>query len=288
MFHSDHNDLTPSDATIMATATGEVAMHPQLSGAGDAESAATKACREGGEPPLLGPRRFAARCRQLFALRRRRWVVWSVRLFGLLTLVLIGAWLWSAYGWGLATFWDWTSHAHPVPFFVLLALLPAIGFPTSPFYLLAGATFGTSVALIGSALSLAAYLMLSWWIGHTGLRPWIERRLARTSFKMPTLASPAQAIQFALLVKMAPGVPATLKTYVLCISGIRFAVYFVVSFTVSLLYAGLFILLGESMLEHDFGRLGGVLLAIGFLGALIWWVRRRLSAAGKPGLTRQS
>jgi uncharacterized membrane protein YdjX (TVP38/TMEM64 family) len=208
----------------------------------------------------------------------RAWVVWSVRLFGVVTIGALAAWLWTAYDWADYNFWDWTSDVDPWVFFVLLAVLPAVGFPTSPFYLLAGATFGTGVALVGSGLSMALYLVLSWWIAHTGMRPWIESRLARTSFKMPKLTSPAQAIRFALLVKIAPGVPATLKTYLLCLSGITFPVYFWVSFIVSLIYAAIFILLGESVLEHDFGRLGWVLLAFVLVGGLIWWTRRRLGA----------
>lgn len=209
------------------------------------------------------------------APKRRAWIVWSVRLFGVLTVALVGWWLWIAYDWDHTAFWEWASTADPVAFFVLLAVLPAVGFPTSPFYLLAGATFGASTAIVGSALSLAANLVLSWWIAHTGLRPWIQARLAGTPFKLPELTSPARAIRFALLVKAAPGVPGTLKTYLLCLSGLAFPVYFWVSLIVSLIYAAIFILLGESVLQHDFGQIGWTLLVLALLGGLVWWIRRR-------------
>ncbi|RKT44149.1 hypothetical protein [Thiocapsa rosea] len=209
------------------------------------------------------------------APKRRAWVVWSVRLFGVLTLALIGWWLWIAYDWDHTAFWEWTSTADPLAFFLLLAVLPAIGFPTSPFYLLAGATFGAGTALVGSGLGMAANLVLCWWLAHTNLRPWIQSRLARTSFKLPELTSPAQAIRFALLVKAAPGVPGTLKTYLLCLSGLTFPVYFWVSLIVSMIYAAIFILLGESVLEHDFRQIGWMLLILALLGGLVWWIRQR-------------
>lgn len=212
---------------------------------------------------------------RLDAPKQRTWVVWSVRLFGVLTLALIGWWLWIAYDWDHTAFWEWTSTADPLVFFLLLAVLPAVGFPTSPFYLLAGATFGAGTAIIGSGLSMAANLVLSWWLAHTSLRPWIHARLARTSFKLPELTSPAQAIRFALLVKAAPGVPGTLKTYLLCLSGLAFSVYFWVSLIVSLIYAAILVLLGESVLQHDFGQIGWMLLILALLGGLVWWIRRR-------------
>jgi uncharacterized membrane protein YdjX (TVP38/TMEM64 family) len=217
---------------------------------------------------------FAQRRDRSKPANRRAWVVWTVRGFGILTLALIGGWLWSAYGWGRDSFWEWTSNVNPLAFFVLLAVLPAMGFPTSPFYLLAGATFGTAVAIIGSALSLAANLFLSWRIARTRLRPWIEARLAGTPFTLPQLRSPAQSLRFALLVKFAPGVPGTLKVYVLCLSGLTFPVYFWVSFIISLTYAVIFILLGESVLTHDFGQTGWILLVLAVLLALVWLLRR--------------
>jgi uncharacterized membrane protein YdjX (TVP38/TMEM64 family) len=214
---------------------------------------------------------------------RNPWIVWAIRLFGVALLGLVGVGLWIAYDWHQEALWAWASDADPIPFFLLLTLLPAIGFPTSPFYLVAGAAFGTWTALVGSGVSMIAYLLISWWIAHTGLRPWIEARLARTPFRLPELQDPGQAVRFTLLVKVAPGVPATLKTYLLCLSGISFPVYFWVSFIVSMAYAAIFVLLGESVLEHDLGRLGWIVLALGLLGGLVWWLRRRWRS--KPART---
>jgi uncharacterized membrane protein YdjX (TVP38/TMEM64 family) len=256
-------------------ASGVAAIEPMPGDAAHLDCAPGQGQRPGTLATLFRPNPLRDRQR---GPKGRVWVVWSVRLFGVVTLGMLAAWLWAAYDWTDYSFWEWTSNVDPWVFFILLAVLPAVGFPTSPFYLLAGATFGTGIALVGSGLSMALYLVLSWWIAHTGMRPWIEARLARTSFKMPELTSPAQAIRFALLVKMAPGVPATLKTYLLCLSGVAFPVYFWVSLIVSLIYAAIFILLGESVLEHDFGRLGWVLLAFVLLGGLVWWTRRRLGA----------
>src|SRR5690625_3877566 len=51
-----------------------------------------------------------------------------------------------------------------VPFFLAMAILPTFGFPVTPFYLLAGASFGIWVSLIGTTISQALSLLLAYWL----------------------------------------------------------------------------------------------------------------------------
>lgn len=197
---------------------------------------------------------------------------WRWGAAGLLVAALVAAALWWRW-WDLSAFFAWQREAGPVPFFLALAILPAIGFPTTPFYVLAGAMFGVVGGLIGSAVSLAINLLLCFWIARSGLRRWLEAILARTAYRLPTMEG-SRAIGFALLVKLTPGAPTTIKTYIIALSGVPFWAYFVLSFTITFAWAAGFIVLGESLLDRDFGQAGWALAALALLALAVWWGRR--------------
>lgn len=185
---------------------------------------------------------------------------------------------------GLLVFWihfeptvfaDWKREAGPVPFFIGLALLPAIGVPPTPFFILAGATFSVWVNLLGIALALAVNVALSYAIAHRLLRAWTERLLDRARVRLLDHGG-RNALRYALLIKLAPGVPMALKNYLVALCGVSFAQYFAVCFGISAAYALVFVYLGESLSEP---RPGNILLALGLLLVLIlvfWVVRRRI------------
>ncbi len=178
----------------------------------------------------------------------------------------------------------WKSEAGPVPFFLALAVLPAFGFPTTPFFVLAGALYGVWVGLIGSAAAVSVNLVLCYWVANSKLRPWLERRLQRSKYKLPNLSgSRASAFRFAMLVKIAPGLPTFAKNYVVGMTGVPFWIYFLVSFVFTGIYAASFIVLGESIFDRDFGTAGiavGVLVVCG--GALLWFrLKRRRTLQNK-------
>lgn len=204
------------------------------------------------------------------------------RVLGVLFLLVLAGTLWITTD--RQTILDWKREAGPVPFFLALAVLPALGFPTTPFFVLAGALYGVWTALIGSAIAIAANLALCYWISHSGLRPWLERRMSRTRYKIPDLSrSRAGAIRFTLLVKVAPGLPTFPKNYALGMAGVPFGVYFTVSFLFTAFYAASFIVLGESIFDRDFGTAGiaaGVLVLAG-VGLLVYRLRRARRRAAK-------
>src|SRR5262245_52079032 len=81
---------------------------------------------------------------------------------------------------------DWLAQARPLPFFVALAILPAIGAPLSPFFLLAGVSFGILLGLIGSGVALALNLALCYWIAHGSVRDRLRSLLRRRfNYELP-------------------------------------------------------------------------------------------------------
>lgn len=173
-------------------------------------------------------------------------------------MVLLGGLLVAALSAALWVFWnheeilEWKSEAEPFPFFVLMAVLPALGFPITPLFVLAGAVFGAAVGLIGSLLALAANLLLCHWIANSALRPHLQRLLARTRYRLPSFnADRRGALQFTLLVRLTPGVPLFLKNYLIGLSDIGLRLHLGISILLTGAYGVGFVLLGESMLEHD-------------------------------------
>ena len=172
----------------------------------------------------------------------------------------------------------WKQQAGALPFFAAMAVLPAIGLPVTPFFVLAGATFGVVFGLLGSGAALGVNLALCYGIARSGLRPWLESLLRRFGYQLPDFEEKDRgALRFTLLVKFAPGIPAVAKNYLLGMTGVPFLLYFGLSMLITGAYAALCVVLGVSLLEHSLGRAlvpGAIAVALA-LG--LWWWRRRRS-----------
>jgi len=174
----------------------------------------------------------------------------------------------------------------PLPFFAATAVLPALGIPATPLYIFAGASFGPLVGLIGSWIALAVNLVLCYGIARR-LRPQLARLLRRFRTELPDLAERDQGVvKFTLGVKVAPGVPAFVKNYVLGFAGVPFKVYFAVSMLFTGVYAAAFVMMGDSLVEHELGRTAIVAIAlVAAIALALAWRRRKQRAAGlaQPG-----
>ena len=205
---------------------------------------------------------------------RKRWVKRVLLAGAALGLLLL---LWSV--WDHDAILEWLVRAHPLPFFSLMALLPMIGVPLTPFFVVAGATFGISLGTMGSILALGVNLVASYVLGRR-LRPRIGAMLSRLGYQLPNFETRDKgAFRFTLAMKLAPGVPAFVKTYGLAMAGIQFWWYFGVSMVITGAYGISIIVLGDSLFDHDRKRIvlaAGVLLVLA-LG--VWRWRRRLSGA---------
>lgn len=154
----------------------------------------------------------------------------------------------------------------PLAFFTAMALLPVIGCPIFIFYLIAGtafaATMGVGGVLVAAGVALLVNLSLTYWLARYGLRPWLERMIARTRFKIPQLAA-ADHAELTLILRITPGPPFFVQSYLLGLAEVRFRTYLWISWAISMAYASGFIVFGDAILH------GKARVAIMGLSALV-------------------
>jgi uncharacterized membrane protein YdjX (TVP38/TMEM64 family) len=199
------------------------------------------------------------------------------RLAVVVGVICLAVVVWSV--WDHQAFMKWLERARPIPFFSLLAVLPAFGLPIGPLFVLAGASFGVRIGIIGSLLALAANLAACYWLARR-LRPWFDSFLRRFKVRLPEVAQRTRSpARFVLTVKLAPGVPAFVKNYALGLTGAPFGIYFGLGMLITGVYAILLVVLGESLLRHQLTRAIAAGVVVVGLGLFVWLgVRRRQRA----------
>jgi uncharacterized membrane protein YdjX (TVP38/TMEM64 family) len=197
-----------------------------------------------------------------------------MRALGALALVGLLYLLWSA--WDHRETLDSLRERGPLPFIAAMVLLPAVGVPMTPLFLLAGATFGRRIGLLAALLALALNLTLCYFIARSGLRRALAAILRRFNYELPDFSGEnKRALRFVLAVKLTPGVPAFVKNYGLGATGVPFGLFMVCSMLVSGIYATLLVLVGESLLEHQLDRGAVAVIVLIALAAAVWWWRKR-------------
>jgi len=158
--------------------------------------------------------------------------------------------------------------AGPVVFFTALAVLPAVGCPLTFFTLPAGSVFapelGMPLVLLLVCVSIAVNLAITYWLSRHLFRPWLIKLLAWLGYKLPEVDAKNHRV-LVFLVRVTPGPPYVLQSYLLGLAGIPFVTYFIISWIISSSYACAFVLFGDALM-HGQGKMA--LMAIGLFVVL--------------------
>jgi uncharacterized membrane protein YdjX (TVP38/TMEM64 family) len=145
--------------------------------------------------------------------------------------------------------------AGPWAFFACIAVLPAFGAPLSAFTITAGEVFGPLLTLGGVvAATMAAIglnLALSYWLARYALRPILSRLAERYGYTIPKLTK-ANSLSIALAIRLTPGPPFFMQSYLLGMAECPFRLYMIVSWLCILPWAIGFIVLGKGALNGNF------------------------------------
>jgi uncharacterized membrane protein YdjX (TVP38/TMEM64 family) len=200
-----------------------------------------------------------------------------------LALALAGLALWLLWGEetraGASHVMNELRETGPGLFFVAMALLPLAGFPLAPFTLAAGPVFGPRmggpVVIVCAVSAVSVNVALSYWIAGRALRPVVARLLARFGWKLPE-APVKSALELTLLLRVVPGTPFFVQSYLLGLARVPFGLYMAVSVGVPAAYIAATILAGDALGRGDHGRLAtaGVFCAVA--GAGLHFLRKRL------------
>jgi uncharacterized membrane protein YdjX (TVP38/TMEM64 family) len=214
--------------------------------------------------------------------RRWRWVAAGVGVA--VVLSVLGWMVWChaadlfAYGrTGLA----WVQAQGAGPFFAGMAVLPAVGVPALVFLLSAGPLYGRELGVSGLAAAvvgaLAVNLALCYALARV-LRPWIAGVCAWLGFKLPQARGDGSQAQFVAMVRLTPGVPFCVQSYLLALGGVRFGTYLGWSLLTAAPVQLALVFFGKALAQGKakWALLAGSALVAVLLGVQLW--RRRLAA----------
>ncbi len=170
--------------------------------------------------------------------------------------------------------------AGPWAFFGSMAVLPAVGFPISPFYLTAGEAFAGQMTMPGvlaaALVANSVQFALSFWLAQRAFRPVVEWLLAQAKYRVPQV-KPENETTVAVLVRVTPGPPLCMQSYLLALSGVRFRTYLWVSIAVQGLMGSAYIVFGKALMSGKGGLALLGLMVLVFAIAAVQLVRKRLA-----------
>ena len=168
------------------------------------------------------------------------------------------------------------------PFFTAMAILPAVGFPISAFNIVAGPVFGPALGvgtvIACAGLAITVNLAGSYWVADRALRPLMERWVRRLGYTVPALPA-GSAWEIALVVRIIPGPPLFLQSYLLALARVPFGTYMLVSLAVQMTFLIAVVVAGDALARGDWRAMavGGVLFLL--VGAVMHRLRLRFAAA---------
>lgn len=173
----------------------------------------------------------------------------------------------------------WCREAGPFAFFAAMALLPAVAFPLAAFTLVAGPVFGPSLGVSTViACSIAAVTVnvaLSYWLATRALRPLVTRLVRWLGYALPEIR-PHAAWTVVLIVRIVPGPPFFLQSYLLGLARAPFQIYMIVSVIVPSAYLAGTIVFMDGMVRGDRWAMAGAVAIFVMAGAVLHFLRKRL------------
>lgn len=208
----------------------------------------------------------------------------ALKLAAVLIVLLVGIWFAARqvhFGEMATRAVAYFREKGPLPFFVAMALLPAAGVPLSPFTVAAGPVFGPIMGvgnvILCSLLAVAVNVALSYWIASRALRPVVTRLVRWMGYTLPEIR-PHATWTVSLLVRIVPGPPFFLQSYLLGLARVPFGVYMIVSTIVPAAYISATILLGDALMRGDRMAMLGAAAIFFVAGGVLHQLRIRFKA----------
>lgn len=238
-------------------------------------------------------RRAGKKCRRRRGLRREaRGVLVAPRVMQKKRLIFLAGGAAILIAAGVALLWgpdakaavtrvmELLREAGPGVFFGAMAVLPLFGFPLAPFTLAAGPVFGPrmgAAAVITCAVAAVTInVALAYWISARALRPAMAKVFTRLGWKVPE-GPVRSALELTLLLRVVPGIPFFVQSYLLGMARVPFGLYMAISVGVPAGYIVATILAGDALGRGDHGRLAAAGVVCAVAGAGLHYLRKRIT-----------
>jgi uncharacterized membrane protein YdjX (TVP38/TMEM64 family) len=168
---------------------------------------------------------------------------------------------------------------HPLLYFLGLVILPGLGLPSTPLFLLAGVVLAPILGFWGTAAVVTAALGLNiLWThllaagpGRRGAAWLIERK----NLELPSL-SEDNRLMILILIRLSPWIPLPLQNYAIGLSGVPLSLNLLIGVPAQAIYAVIFLLFGEALYEGKENVLAVLIFAIISTVFLAYYLKREI------------
>ena len=169
-----------------------------------------------------------------------RKILWLfVAVLAVFGLLIAGYYLLLAIGGEAARLWlveAWQSTKsilveHGPLLFLAIAILPGLVLPVAPLLGLAGLWGGDNgpwISCLYCSIALFANLCWTYWLARGPARGLLEKLVAKSRFRLPK-DPPQNMLEWALILRLTPGVPFIFTNYGLGLIGMKFSLYLTIS-----------------------------------------------------------
>jgi uncharacterized membrane protein YdjX (TVP38/TMEM64 family) len=179
--------------------------------------------------------------------------------------------------------------AGPWAFFASAAVLPAVGAPLTAFTIVAGELFAPTMTLPGVIaamfVAIAVNLALTYWLARYALRPVLSKLTGRYGYTVPRVTK-SNALTVILALRLTPGTPFAVQSYILGLAEAPFGTYFLASWLCQIPWHAGCIIMGKGILNGNFksaiGGFGILVVATVLIGQLRKWQLARASKLAAP------
>lgn len=172
----------------------------------------------------------------------------SLVLWGVLTVVVGSGWLFFREDITALLLFLKSGRAHPVLVISAFLVLPMLFFPISMLLVLLGLYFDLPIALAIMFASMPVHLSVAFVVVTFIFRNTAER-LAHIRHRRILQIPESRLVQFGFLFMALPGLPYTVKNYLLPLSGIQFRSYLFIGWLVQGIMAVPFLMLGDAVAQ---------------------------------------
>jgi uncharacterized membrane protein YdjX (TVP38/TMEM64 family) len=143
-----------------------------------------------------------------------------------------------------------SDQTHPAVLIGCFLILPLLFFPITVLLVLVGMRFDAPAGILIIFMLTPFHLLVSFFVVRSVFRSRIEQFARKKNFGIFTIP-PKRHLEFAFLFMAVPGLPYTVKNYLLPVSGIPFRMYFLIGWLVQGVMGIPFVVLGDAAAQWD-------------------------------------